>query len=550
VRTKPYPRTPVSTYTPPDGGDVSSPRWTADGTSIVFSHRMRDAKGDFHHDLFRWIPASGRVARITRLADIHDADPFPDGRRAVAVRTRYGYSQLVLVDLGTGEVTALDEPSLDRVDSHPRVSADGLRIAAAEHTAGGWRVVVRDVGEHIDAAFDPEWTSDNQLVATVARGGSLEIHRLTPGGSEPLTRSEGAALSPAPARDGSLYFMSLEPDGFVVRRLASLVPLPTDGVPPLLPPAPSQPVVLREEPVPPGHAYGFGRQERQWLIGGNSAPAASNVEAGLRIGDVVGRLDTVVIGSLGSAKGPTGAAVSTLWRGWPVAVGATLFDADEKSIRTKRRGAELRAEWERHAPMQVWRIDGGANIGQLEQRAHDLVFADGSLAGGRRFGSLRLSQETSIGAAAGSTAGDSWQLYRGSARLGATLGSLDGNVSFAYGTSSGATSIELGGLPLSIVPDSAVRNRVFDPALFARTLTGRRYRSERLELEVPGLGGTAFWQRHDLSGSVLTVAGYEVSAKFEAMPLVKTPALDFTAGVARLVEQHRTRMWVGVRWRV
>jgi hypothetical protein len=44
--------------------------------------------------------ASGsHVERITRLADVRDADPAPDGTWAVAVRNRHGLSELVRVDL-------------------------------------------------------------------------------------------------------------------------------------------------------------------------------------------------------------------------------------------------------------------------------------------------------------------------------------------------------------------------------------------------------------------------------------------------------------------
>ena len=68
VRAKPLPREPLQSFEPPDGGDVETPRWTRDGTSIVFAHRQPDREGFLHHDLFRWFPESGRVERITHLA--------------------------------------------------------------------------------------------------------------------------------------------------------------------------------------------------------------------------------------------------------------------------------------------------------------------------------------------------------------------------------------------------------------------------------------------------------------------------------------------------
>ncbi|HYO78758.1 MAG TPA: hypothetical protein VE010_20020, partial [Thermoanaerobaculia bacterium] len=119
IRTKPLPRKPVHTLTMPDGGDISRPRWTRDGKAIVFAHRVPDADGFLHFDLYRW--DFENLQRITQLADVRDADPLPDGRTAVAIRSRYGAAQLVDVDLTTGAVTPRGEASNDVVRVHPRV---------------------------------------------------------------------------------------------------------------------------------------------------------------------------------------------------------------------------------------------------------------------------------------------------------------------------------------------------------------------------------------------------------------------------------------------
>ena len=104
VRTKPLPRKPLFTLTTRDGGDIESPRWTRDGKSILYTHKQPDREGFLHHDLFLWRPGESN-RRLTHLADVEDADPQPDGSRAIAVRNRDGSSQLVTVDLNSGEVT-------------------------------------------------------------------------------------------------------------------------------------------------------------------------------------------------------------------------------------------------------------------------------------------------------------------------------------------------------------------------------------------------------------------------------------------------------------
>ncbi|MEA2491263.1 MAG: hypothetical protein QOH21_3055 [Acidobacteriota bacterium] len=138
VRTKPLPRKVQHSLTMEDGGDIATPRWTRDGRDLVFCHRVPDAEGFLHFDLFRWTPESGELRRLTKLADVREADPLPDGRAAIAIRSRFGASQLVRVDLETGAVTPLTEPSIDHVYSHPRVSPDGTRVAYVAHRDGSW----------------------------------------------------------------------------------------------------------------------------------------------------------------------------------------------------------------------------------------------------------------------------------------------------------------------------------------------------------------------------------------------------------------------------
>src|SRR5688572_4616263 len=175
IRTKPLPRKAVHSLVMPDGGDIDDPRWMRDGKSILFAHRARDAEGFLHFDLYRW--DFERLTRITHLADVRDADPLPDGRTAIAVRSRFGASQLVSVDLATGEVTPRDEASIDVVVTHPRVSPDASRLAHVAHRGGRWTLFVNDVAVSLPGdPVSPEWISNEELVVTVFSRGFAELH--------------------------------------------------------------------------------------------------------------------------------------------------------------------------------------------------------------------------------------------------------------------------------------------------------------------------------------------------------------------------------------
>ena len=543
VRARPLPRKPVYTLTPPDGGDISDPRWTRDGASIIYTHKQPDRDGDLHHDLFRWTPATGENVRLTRFADVKDADPLPDGKRAVAVRDRFGLSQLVFVDLATGAVTPMNEPSLDVVYTHPRASADG-RLAWAEHRGGPseslktgvWRVVVDGKPLPAEGAFSPEWGKDG-LYQVVAGGGWIDIVK---DGSQ-ITRSLGAAIDPAPSPDGSLYFMSLEPDGFVVRKIVESSAAESGrryadrSYVPALPPAPATPVALRNDPVA-SRPYGFGRQEMSTLFSSIDTPSGDSLEFGVRFGDVVGRLDTLLIGATGGGALPRGAALAAAWRGWPVNVSAHLFHL------RRDRGAELRGEWRATFPSSRLAISGGAlrcapcgpgfsGLGDGLKPVPHRAFLEGSLAvRQRRMATERVDVAT-----------DSAQHLRASARAALRGGGYELAAVITRGR-----RVAVGGVASSIEPESLFIGRILDPALDRDALVAERYHGERVELRSGSL--TAFWQRHQ-GQRTLDLTGIEATLARDPLPIVKAAGLDLTLGIARVRQERRTSAWLALRWR-
>jgi hypothetical protein len=525
VRTKPLPREPLHTLVPADGGDLSDPRWTRDGKSIIHTHKQPDLDGVLHNDLFRWTPETGQNVRITHLADVKEADPMPDGKRYIAVRDRNGFSQLVFVDGETGAVVPMNEPSLEVVYSHPRASTDG-KLAWAEHRGGVWRV-----GDAI-GAFSPEWGKDGALYTAVAARGFIDIAK----DGVPITHTLGAALDPAPSPDGSLYFMSLETDGFVVRKLSALEPLgqrPTANgqrsFVPALPPEPAKPVQLRTDAVT-SHDYGLGRQELSTFFGGVHTSFENTYEAGVRLGDVVGRLDSLLIGS------NRGGALATVWRGWPVDVGAHLF-----ALRHGERGGELRATWNAEFPSRM-RVSAGTlwcdecRTGFSPSERNDglkpvLHFAEAS---------FRVRQRK-IASERVDLAADSARHLRATARAVFRAGGFE-----LAGALTEGRRMSVGGAASSIEPQSLFIARVLDQALDRDALLAEHYRGERAELRSGPFA--AFWQRHSASRTV-DVYGLEGTFNRDPLPIVKAAGLDLTLGIARVRQDQKTRAWIAMRWR-
>ncbi len=521
VRTKPLPRKDVHSLTMPDGGDIDTPRWMRDGKALIFAHRVPDAEGVLHFDLYRW--DFENLTRITHLADVRDADPI-DARTAIAVRSRYGASQLVSVDLETGAVTPRGEASIDHVITHPRVSPDGKRIAQVAHRGGRWTLFVDDEAVPLPGdPASPEWItpaepgSNDELVVTVLAGGYAELHRVRDGVATAITRTSGGAFDPAPAPDGRIFFMSLEPDGYIVRVLnvgRASARLPGEGRAEAAP-------YIRSEAVTPGKKYALGKQEWSWLASSNYARNQQFSEVGLRFGDVVGRLDTLLIASLGDIDG---IALVTAWRGWPLELHAHAYHVEDDT------GGELRAIWQRHFPRSRLIVEGGAS--------DDLVFGSAAFSMRQVLGTTRFDEGACI------EVDD--EHYRAIAAANVRLGST--RITARYQHDGGAT-VTLGGLAPSVLPRSAFALRVLDPALPVAILSGDEYDGWRIESTVPGFPFTAFYQRHELGASHLSLAGLEAELNSDPFPILKLPGLDLTAGVARLIDEGDTNWWIGLRWR-
>lgn len=508
IRTRPLPRKPVHTLRPPDGGDIATPRWTRDGRSVVYTHKQRDRDGFLHNDVFIWTPATKENRRLTHLGDLQDADPA--GGWAIAVRNRFGYSQLVKVDLTTGAVTEFTARSLDHIVSHPRVSKDG-RIAWAEHDASGWHIIVD--GERRGDGYEPEWGSDGALYSVVAFGGFIDIAR----DGKPITRMFGAASQPAPAPDGSVYFMSLETDGYGVRRCVECRALPppsiaTGNFVPAVPPSRAKPVIFTSAQVPPPRDYGIGRQERGLLLGGAWTAYDHSNEIGARLGDVVGRLDTLALFATGRDRG---AALASTWRGLPVAITAHAFKLPGK------RGVELRGAYESRAPGLTTFFEAGGS-----SRAFGIAAM--TLRQRQTTESIRIATDSKHRAIAS---------FATTARIAGVKLRL---------TADAGRRIEIGGFTSSIVPDSLRVGRFDDPALPAAFASAERFRSARIDVDTGGID--FFWRRYDLARDV-DVRGLEVTLSAPPIALVKLAGFNFTAGVARVSGSRGVKGWLALRWR-
>ena len=587
LRTRPLPRKPLHTLETVSGAEPSAPRWNADG-SVIYVRREPDAAGFLHSDLFSWDPSRGEITRITRAADLSDPDPHPGGARALAVRNRHGFSQLVEIDLASREIVELTPPSIDRIYETPRWSPDGNLIAYVRHEQGRWRVIVREAAGGAERELPapaeamvmmPAWSADSrQLFAVIGQQGFLEIQSIPVSGGawQAVTRSHHGSIGPTVGGD-ELYYLSVEIDGLDIRRLrlpqASLAPLAVRAslAPVVRPAARSAAIGSFDVEVGPSTEYGMGRQEWSTIFGGAESPSSRTVELGIRLGDVLGRSDSILVGSLAGAGSERGVALATAWRGWPVALKAHLFTVDHDLSSQPgvphgwngppgrdQRGIELSGQ-------RTWfslarRLD--VNLGLL----HQSVREDG--AGSRSSATTGFFQPrirytpSARGFHFSADLGGRWDGGEETSRWGAELaasirkGGTRAGVGYSHhGTDDGDTLL-LGGAPSSILPASARSERVLQPALPIGVLAGSEHEMQRATFDTGLLPAGLFFERHrmlSVSGSwrELSLAGAEITLLTDPLPIVKFPGLDLRLGAARIFDEpleDETTFWLTMKW--
>ncbi|HYX19916.1 MAG TPA: hypothetical protein VFA98_03630, partial [Thermoanaerobaculia bacterium] len=503
-----------------NGFSASDPRWMPDGRAVLFARRGPDAAGRLRWDLYRWDYAGGRTARVTRLADAADADPAPDGTWAVAVRGRFGRSELVRVDLSTGECRAIEAatpvPEEWPVWSHPRVSPDGRRIAALLHAGGRWRLVVAPAGGGAAVelptggapAGAPAWSPDGaRIFVSAAAGGIWNVESVDASGTaEPrmLTRVFGGALSPAPARYGaSLYFLDFGARGVSIRRLELGGQVSRSVSSGEADPAPANAESHVERPDP----YDlWASQAVRPLLNFSFGPSGNTVQLGADSADVIGRLHLMALGSMGDAIGPRGGAAAAAFRGWPVALTAQLFSALEKpgnqglaprpAFDEERAGGFLEAAWARPFSWGAFEAragGGGTRVDALSERSiftRALGASSVRVAFRRTRGRSGFGLDGEVAGSAGETAGVAWTQWSAGGRLSAILPFVTLSASARGGGTGGAPSLfdlyAIGGAPNAILPPGLDGNRIASPALPADVQAGRRF--ERFRAEADGSG--------------------------------------------------------------
>jgi hypothetical protein len=594
VRRKPLPPKKLRELEAVNGGDFSTPRFFAGGKALLLSRLEPQEDGRLIPDLYRFEVESGELRRLTHGAGLRDADPLPDDESAIALRYRWGKSELIKVALdGGGEEEILEAPHFPEVLAQPRVSPDGSRLAMVVHRDEYWRLEVRPLdGTGLPRllelppralVFDPAWSADGkQLYATVGSAGRLELYRfdIETGRGERLTREPGAAYGAAPGKE-AVFFLALEWDGFDLRRVGAdkLVAIDSPVTAPENPTLVQTLVARKPESaaerletatLPEGEPYGGGPLELLPLIGGGSGPDGPTFELGLRAGDPVGRREALLLASAGEIRG---AGAQLRWRGRPWRLGADLFGIEEKATsrreETERHGVALHLsrQWESRALTR--RAEFGAAWQNLDGAAEEddlRIYGRGRLDWRQDRGEWRFSAHGQLAGVYGELdPGGEFHLLSGSGRFEiayepygaqATILGLELGAGEADG-GRGEANFELGGRHGSLVPAAFHAEKLESPGLAANILAGDQFERARADLQILGGPLRIFGEKYRFDRPAggrdeIGFWGLEIELEWPAQPYLRAPAGNLRAGALEILEgplEDEIELYLSVAWR-
>ncbi|MEK6837007.1 MAG: DUF5050 domain-containing protein [Nanoarchaeota archaeon] len=207
------------------------PSWSPDGKRIAFTS---DRCGIWNPEIYVMDADGGNQKKLTNNPPINVIPSWiniisswsPDGKKIVFESTRYGNSEIYVMDADGGNPERLtNNPAADR---EPSYSSDGNKIAFMSNRDGNPKIYIMDsdgsnqkrLTNNSAGGWNPSWSHDGKKIAfESARDGNNEIYVMNADGSNQknLTDNPSSDESPSWSPDGkSIAFMSNRDGNFEI----------------------------------------------------------------------------------------------------------------------------------------------------------------------------------------------------------------------------------------------------------------------------------------------------------------------------------------------
>ena len=213
---------------------IQNPQWLNDDV-LYFSAYSRVDHIDHQRlsDIFSWHTKTGEVTQLTESAGLRRFTITDNGQTLYAEQVKGGYSELVRVDLQTGQSQPLFEKNLATVYDYPIISPDQQQLAFLKTEFNhNWQLYIQDLNGQKSIAVpmpkgyqylsQPSWSDDGkQLYFVAGLAGATDIYRydLTAQRLYKLTQGQQAVANPLPFKAGELLYFSISSDGPDIMKL-------------------------------------------------------------------------------------------------------------------------------------------------------------------------------------------------------------------------------------------------------------------------------------------------------------------------------------------
>jgi hypothetical protein len=570
----------------------SGPRFMPDGKSLLFHALRRQTNGDYRFDIYQWFIETNSLLRLTTGESLSWPDPSPDGTSAVALRQTNGFSEIIRLDIATGDITSITKPSIETVWQKPRLSPKNNMVATVRRSGNRSELVLicLDTQKQVvipsderEIIFNPAWMPDgNRIVFCSDRSGiiNLEIVDVLSMKRHQLTQSLSGVIAPEPAKnaDDGFYYLKPHTKGMNIHYAIHQTPVsafnPSSKFSWTLPPRevniPSPP---KPDETGPAKTYSiFENLEFSTVSAYTWLPYLSHLHWGLRSGDILGRFHTMALASFASDGGVRGGMIAAAYRGQPFHLSIKTFYEKESLQQqrltsnldillpdTKTYGIDATVSTRLYGTNWQYDFSAGGVWGHLNSESHDrfertLVGLDNSFELFGHRGLLAYGLRTSTSVRTGKTENDHWSqaemaasVYCRWKQTGLRLHYSEGNT---YGDPAWPDIFRLGGFRGTIQSEWLHSNQIQLPWLPAGNHLAHRYSKCDIQLllgqEMPLIlyvTDVHIWS--DRPRFKERVAGAEWEIALPYIPILRLSSMTLTTGVAYGLEGTIDDKWRG-----
>lgn len=247
---------------------IQNPQWLNDDVLYFSAYSNVDNIDNQRiSDIFSWDTQTGEVTKLTDLAGLRRFSIADNGQTLYGEQVKGGYSELVRVDLQTGQAQPLFEKSLATVYDYPVVSPNQQQLAFLKTEFNhNWQLYIQDIDGQKSIAVpmpkgyqylsQPSWSADGKqlyFVAGLAQATDIYRYDLTTQRLFKLTQGQQAVANPLALSDGDLLYFSISSDGPDIMQLQvnnneeEITDFATNSIAPLL--------LVNEHTLPKAQVY-------------------------------------------------------------------------------------------------------------------------------------------------------------------------------------------------------------------------------------------------------------------------------------------------------